>query len=106
MSDRSDVASALEAAASAIGTLAESLRKTGEAGGFSSDRLLRPAEAADTFGVSRQFFYDHERKLSFVIRLPNGVLRVSEQGMLGWIARRRSEDVQQELAAHKRRRGL
>ena len=49
------------------------------------DRLLRPEQAAETLGVSRQYFYDHESELPFVVRLNNGVLRVSEQGMLSWI---------------------
>lgn len=55
------------------------------------DRLLRTDAAAETFGVSRQYFYDHERELPFVVRLPSGALRVSEQGMLSWIEKHRGE---------------
>ena len=53
------------------------------------DRLLRPERAAETLGVSRQYFYDHEAKLPFVVRLSNGVLRVSEDGMHEWIEARK-----------------
>lgn len=55
------------------------------------DRLLRPEAAAETFGVSRQYFYDHELDLPFTVRLPNGVLRISEQGMLAWIEEHRGD---------------
>ena len=52
----------------------------------SKDRLLKPEEAATILGVSRQFFYDHESGLTFVVRLSaNRALRISEHRMYEWI---------------------
>ncbi len=52
----------------------------------SKDRLLTPEEAATILGVSRQFFYDHEAGLTFVVRLSaNRALRISEHRMYEWI---------------------
>ena len=73
------------------------------------DRLLRPDRAAETLGVSRQYFYDHEKKLPFVVRIHNGVLRVSEQGMLSWITRQRgagSPELRAEAAKAKTAKGI
>ena len=42
-------------------------------------------------GVSRQYFYDHEEKLPFVVRLSNGILRVCEKGMAEWIEAQKSK---------------
>ena len=90
MSDRThEAAEALGAAVTELVVmLVEALRPIPRKPGpppVPGDRLLRPERAAESLGVSRQYFYDHEAKLPFVLRLSNGVLRVSERGMLSWI---------------------
>ena len=59
--------------------------------GRPKDRLLRPEQAAEMLGVSRQYFYDHEENLPFVVRLSNGILRVSEEGMRTWIEEQKNK---------------
>ena len=49
------------------------------------DRYMRPHEAAEMLGASRQYFYRHEHELPFVVRLPDGSLRVSRQDLVKWL---------------------
>jgi excisionase family DNA binding protein len=52
------------------------------------ERLLKPLEAAERLGVSRNWIYVHAPKLPFTVRF-GGRVRFSEKGLERYLANRR-----------------
>jgi excisionase family DNA binding protein len=54
----------------------------------SPDELLTPAQAAERLHISRDWLYDHARRLPFAVKLGPKQLRFSRAGLEQWLRRR------------------
>ena len=54
----------------------------------STDRLLKPAEAAALLKVTTRWLYRHHRSLPFTRKLSRRLLRFDEAGLHRWLAHR------------------
>jgi hypothetical protein len=55
---------------------------------LSTDRLLKPAEAAALMGVTVRWLHQHRRAFPFARKLSRRVLRFDEGGLRRWLAHR------------------